>query len=66
MSEIGKLLLLISIIFLIIGLVLTFIPKFHLPGDITVKKNNLTIIIPVISAIIISILLTLIVNLFLI
>lgn len=65
MSEIGKFLLLIGIIFLIIGLVVAFIPKFHLPGNITVKKDNFIIIIPIISAIIISVLLTLIVNLFL-
>lgn len=58
-------LLLICIIFLIICLVLAFIPKFHLPGKIIVKKDNFIIIIPIISAIIISVLLTLIVNLFL-
>lgn len=60
MIELGKIMLLLGIFFLIVGLILTFLPKFHMPGDIIIKKNDFTIVIPIVTSIIISIILTLI------
>ncbi len=62
MIGLGKIMLLLGIFFLIVGLILTFLPKFHMPGDIIIKKNDFTIIIPIVSSIIISIILTIIAN----
>jgi hypothetical protein len=66
MSEIGKILLILGGIIIIIGLVLTFsnhIPFLgKLPGDIVVKKGNFSFYFPLVTFLIISIVLTIIIN----
>ncbi|QTA37835.1 DUF2905 domain-containing protein [Thermosipho ferrireducens] len=62
---IGKLLIVTGITILIIGILFYLMEKvnlFHLPGDIVIKRKNITIFIPVTSMIIISIILTVIFN----
>ncbi|NNG12214.1 MAG: DUF2905 domain-containing protein [Halobacteria archaeon] len=66
---IGKLLLIIGLVIALIGLILTFAPGLlgwfgHLPGDIRIERGNSRIFIPITSMIIVSVLLTLIINLF--
>ena len=41
------------------------LPFGNLPGDIVFKRENITCMIPIVSSLIISILLTLLINLFL-
>lgn len=69
MIQVGKIFILIGISFLIIGLVLVFgakIPYFgRLPGDIYIKKDNFTLYAPIVSFLILSIILSVIVNLLL-
>ncbi|MEN8260500.1 MAG: DUF2905 domain-containing protein [Pseudomonadota bacterium] len=65
----GKLLMLIGGGLLLVGLVLTFAPGLlgwfgKLPGDIRIQDENKSIFIPITSMIIVSLLLTLIINLF--
>ena len=66
MSEIGKILLILGGIIIIIGLVLVFshhIPFLgKLPGDIVVKKGNFSFYFPLVTFLIISIVLTIIIN----
>ncbi|MGA1846641.1 DUF2905 domain-containing protein [Deferribacter abyssi] len=71
LSELGKSLLIFGIIFIIIGIILIFsnkIPGFfnlgRLPGDIYYKKGNFTFYFPIVTSIIISVILTLILNIF--
>lgn len=63
----GKFLILLGIIFVLLGLILIFVPKIpfigKLPGDIYVKKDNFTFYFPLGTSILISLLLTLILNL---
>jgi hypothetical protein len=67
MQEIAKILITFGVIFIITGGILTLFSKFpifgQLPGDIIIKRNSFTFYFPLASSIIISLLLTLILNL---
>jgi len=65
----GKLILLLGLVLVLLGLVLTFAPGWlgwfgHLPGDIRIERENGTFIFPVTSMIIVSVILTILINLF--
>ena len=67
MSEMGKFLIFMGVILVIVGaLLLIFgkvIPLGKLPGDIYIKRDNFTVYIPITSAILLSVFLTLLLNL---
>jgi hypothetical protein len=66
MEGLGKILLIIGGIIIVLGLILVFsnhIPFLgKLPGDIFVKKDGFSIYFPIVTFIILSILITAIVN----
>jgi len=67
--DIGKLLIIAGSMILIIGLSLSYAPWLvnwfgKLPGDIHIKNENSMIFIPITSMIVISLVLTLVLNLF--
>jgi hypothetical protein len=62
-----KWLIIIGVVFIVVGLLLHFVPWTlnwfgKLPGDIHIKLDNGNIFIPITSMIIISVLITLIIN----
>ena len=62
-----KILIIIGIILLILGLLYPYIKKLgigQLPGDILFKTGNFTFFFPVVTCLIISIILTIMFNLF--
>jgi hypothetical protein len=66
---IGKLLLIAGIVLVFIGLALSWAPGLlgwfgHLPGDIRIERENGSFYFPITSMIIISIVLSLLFNLF--
>ena len=66
----GKTIIYIGVVLVILGLILTYAPGLlrwfgRLPGDIHIKFNNGTVFIPITSMLILSLLLTVIINLFL-
>lgn len=66
-QAIGKTLIILGIVAIAIGLVCLLLGKLNftgLPGDITIKKGNFTFFFPVLSCIVLSIILTIILNLF--
>ena len=67
-NSLGKSLILFGIVLIIIGAILTLggrLPWFgRLPGDIYVQKKNFTIIFPITTSILVSVLLTIIMLLF--
>ncbi|SHK13569.1 DUF2905 domain-containing protein [Thermocrinis minervae] len=67
MSEMGKLLILFGSLLILVGLLLTLSEKIpfigKLPGDIVIKKDGLTVYIPIATSILLSLLLTLLLNL---
>lgn len=67
MSSFGRVFVTIGIVLVIIGVIFIVGEKFglgKLPGDIFIQKGNFTFFFPIVSSIIISIILTLLLNLF--
>ena len=63
----GRFLITLGLTIAALGLVITVVPKLgigHLPGDIVLKRKNFTLYIPLASSILISVLLSLLINLF--
>lgn len=65
-SSIGKMLIIFGAILIGIGIFITFagkvFPLGRLPGDILVRKGNFTFYFPVVTSIILSIVLTILLN----
>ena len=62
-----KILIILGIVILVIGLLYPYIKKLglgQLPGDVIFKSGNSTFLFPVVTCIIISVVLTIIFNLF--
>ena len=61
---IGKLLIIVGVVFIIIGFFFVFMPKIipfgRLPGDIYIKGKNFTFSFPLVTCIFISIVISLI------
>lgn len=67
MGSIGRLIIYLGIALIIIGLIITLGSRIglgRLPGDIFIKKGNATFYFPILTCIVISILLSVIANLF--
>ena len=66
-QEIGKLLIYFGLFLLVFGSIVYFLSNQSLeflPGDLVIKKRRLKIYIPIVTCIIISLVLTLLFNLF--
>jgi len=55
-------LLVFGILLAVIGGGLMLFGRFHLPGDITFKSGNVTVYIPLATSIVISLILTVVLN----
>jgi hypothetical protein len=68
MAGLGRLLILLGLGAVIAGVVLLFLPRIpwlgRLPGDILVQRERFTFYFPLATSIVISIVLTLLLNLF--
>ncbi|MGE6629097.1 DUF2905 domain-containing protein [Bacillus sp. NPDC077027] len=62
MTEFPKILMILGGLLFVSGLIFHFVGK--LPGDIFVKKGNVTFFFPVITCIVISLILTILLNVF--
>jgi hypothetical protein len=63
MTDVGRILLVFGILLVVIGGGLMLFGRFHLPGDITLKTGNVTLYIPIATSIVLSIILTVALNL---
>ena len=63
MQDVGRLLLVFGILLAVIGGGLMLFGRFHLPGDFTFKSGSTTVYIPIATSIILSVVLTLALNL---
>lgn len=68
MPELGRLLIIVGGFVLVVGLALAFGPRIpflgRLPGDIAVDRGNVHFYFPIVTCLLLSIVLTLILNLF--
>jgi hypothetical protein len=68
MEGVGRLLILFGIVTLVVGVGLLYLPRIpwlgRLPGDITVERDGFTFYFPLATSIVVSIVLTLLLNLF--
>lgn len=65
-QQLGKILIILGIVLIILGAVFLLSAKVrfigHLPGDIQIKKERFTFYFPIMTCIVISVLLTVILN----
>jgi hypothetical protein len=67
-SQIGRSLIIFGVLLAIVGVVLLIAGKLglgRLPGDIVVQRKNFSLYVPVVTSIVVSIVLTVLANLFL-
>ena len=68
MDSLGRFLLIFGAVLIILGLVLTFAGKIpwigRLPGDIRIERENVSFYFPIVTCVILSVILTLLLNLF--
>ena len=64
MQDIGRLLLIFGVLLAVIGGGLMLFGRFNLPGDFTFRSGNVTVYVPIATSIILSIVLTVVLNLF--
>jgi uncharacterized membrane protein YkgB len=68
MEGLGRLLVVLGVVTVIVGLILLVMPRIpwlgRLPGDIVVQREGFTFYFPILTSIIISIVLTVLLNLF--
>ncbi len=68
MGDFGKILVIFGLVLVAVGLLLLYGPKIpwlgKLPGDITIRRENVTLYFPLATSIVLSILLTLLFSLF--
>jgi hypothetical protein len=64
MNDLGRFLIVVGVVLVLVGLVLTFIPRVpwlgRLPGDVHVERGNWTFYFPVVTSLLLSVVLTLV------
>ena len=63
MQDAGRLLLVFGVLLALIGGALMLFGRFHLPGDFTLRSGGVTVYVPIATSIVLSILLTVVLNL---
>jgi hypothetical protein len=68
LPQLGKLLVILGAVLLVLGVVLLFADRIpflgKLPGDMLIKRDRFTFYFPIVTMIILSVLITIILNLF--
>jgi len=64
MQDAGRILLVFGVLIALIGGALMLFGRFQLPGDLTFRSGGVTVYVPIATSIILSIVLTVALNLF--
>jgi hypothetical protein len=62
MAGLGRVVLVLGLVLVVIGAALTVLGRFALPGDLTFRWGGVTIYVPLAASVILSILVTVAVN----
>ncbi|MGD9379239.1 MAG: DUF2905 domain-containing protein [candidate division WOR-3 bacterium] len=68
MYTIARFLIILGAVFVVLGVVFLFFPRaplFKLPGDFIIRKDNFVAVFPVATSILLSVILTIVINLLL-
>ncbi|MEP7104391.1 MAG: DUF2905 family protein [Chloroflexota bacterium] len=63
-ADVGKLVLTVGVLLVFLGAALMLFGRLHLPGDILIRRGNLTIYAPLATSLVLSVVLTVLLNLF--
>lgn len=63
MADLGRIVLVFGVLLVVIGGALMLFGRFHLPGDLTFRSGGTTVYVPIATSVILSILLTVVLNL---
>jgi hypothetical protein len=63
MTELGRLVAVLGLVLLVVGGGMMLFGRLHLPGDIVVQRGGVTFVLPVLTCIVASIVLTVLLNL---
>jgi len=61
-ADAGRLLLVAGVLLVVVGGALMLFGRFQLPGDFTFRSGSLTVYVPIATSLILSVVLTLVVN----
>jgi Protein of unknown function (DUF2905) len=68
MAGLARLLILFGVVSIVAGLVLLIVPRVpwlgRLPGDVIVEREGFTLYVPIVTSLLVSIVLTILLNLF--
>lgn len=62
MQDAGRLLLVFGLLLVLVGGALMLFGRFHLPGDLVFRRGGVTVYVPIATSIIVSVVLTIVVN----
>ncbi|MCS7236547.1 MAG: DUF2905 domain-containing protein [Armatimonadota bacterium] len=65
MTELGRMLIVFGVVLVVVGVLLSLAPRLslpRLPGDILIQRDGFTFYFPVVTSILISVVLTLLLN----
>ncbi len=63
MADVGRMVLFFGVVLVIVGGALMLFGRLHLPGDFTFRSGNLVVSVPIATSIVVSVLLTVVLNL---
>ncbi|HUZ87623.1 MAG TPA: DUF2905 domain-containing protein [Candidatus Baltobacterales bacterium] len=63
MADIGRTVLVLGVLLVIAGGALMLLGRFHLPGDFAFRRGGVTVYVPIATSIILSVILTVALNL---
>lgn len=63
MADAGRILVIFGVLVALIGGALMLFGRLHLPGDISIRAGGVSIYIPIATSIVLSVILTLVLNL---
>jgi len=64
MQELGRMLMILGAVLVVVGALLWFGKGIRLPGDIYVQKGNFSFGFPIVTCIVISVVVTILLNIF--
>jgi hypothetical protein len=65
MAGIGRLVVVLGVMLLIVGGIMMLFGRLNLPGDFVWRRGNMTVVFPLLTCIVASVVLTILLNLFL-